>query len=229
MPRIARFTIENGTYHILSRGHNQQNIFHEKKDYKKYLILFVEYKELCSLEIYHYCLMSNHIHFILKSPDGDTLSKAMRGINQRYAQYYRKKYGGSGYLWQDRFKSYLIQDGRYLFVCGRYVELNPVKAGICAKPEDYRWSSYKVYAFGAYDPLVSLNPEYLSLSTNPERRSKIYRSFLADGLTERRDINRYFKEGALGDKNFINSLKAKGLRNVWSHKGQPRKNKFIEK
>lgn len=225
MPRIARFTVENGTYHVLSRGHNQKNIFHGDKDYKKYLELFLEYKKVCSLKIYHYCLMTNHVHFIFQAPDGYSLSKAMRGVNQRYAQYYRKKYRGSGYVWQDRFKSYLIQKGRYLLICGRYVELNPVQAGICKKPEDYPWSSYKTYALGASDPLLNLNPEYLRLSDNPVRRAEIYRNFVRDGLTERRKLDRYFKQGAFGDENFIKKLKLHGLRSVWSHKGQPRKTK----
>ncbi len=222
MPRRARFTIEDGNYHILSRGHNKQPIFHEESDYKKYLEFLLNYKIKFSLKIYHYVLMKNHVHLILKSLNGEKLSKSMRGINQGYAQYYRSKYGGIGYLWQDRFKSFVIQEGVYLLECGRYIELNPVRAGIVKEPNEYPWTSYRYYAFGERNTLLDMNPEYLGISEDSARRTKLYSDFVKDGLKERRSLERLLKEGAYGNKNFVECLKGKGLNQVWSHRGRPK-------
>jgi len=171
MARQARFMIENGIYHILSRGHNRQEVFHDNLDFEKYLALLLKLKKMYHIRVCHYILMTNHAHLILESPNGGSLSKAMRGINQGYAQYYRRKYGGCGYLWQDRFK---IQHGKYLLECGIYVELNPVMAKMVKKPEEYRWSSYRVYAMQEQNALVDVSPEYLGLSDNSEERVKVY-------------------------------------------------------
>lgn len=166
--------------------------------------------------------MKNHVHLILKSLNGEKLSKAMRGINQGYAQYYRWKYGGIGYLWQDRFKSFVIQEGKYLLECGRYIELNPVRAGIVKEPNEYPWTSYRYYAFGEQNTLLDMNPEYLGISEDSARRTKLYSDFVKDGLKERRSLERLFKEGVYGDKNFAECLKGRGLNQVWSHRGRPK-------
>jgi len=190
MPRLKRFTIENGNYHVLSRGHNKKRIFHDNNDFKKYLELVKINKSNYDVKIYHYSLLGNHIHIILASPDGELLSKMMRGINQGYAQYYRKKYGGCGYVWQDRFKSFLIEDGRYLLISGRYVELNPVIAGLSKFPEEYKWNSYRVYAFGEKNDIIDLNPEYLGLAEDIKRRRKAYREFVMEGIKKRKNVSK---------------------------------------
>lgn len=223
MPRLKRFTIENGNYHILSRGHNRQNIFHNDDDFKKYLELLKINKQKFDVKIYHYSLMSNHIHIILNSPTGEVLTKMMRGVNQNYAQYYRKKYGGCGYIWQDRFKSFLIENGRYLLVSGRYVEINPVVAGLVKLPEGYKWSSYHVYAFGEKNDIIDFNPEYIGLSDTIETCQKLYKEFVMDGIKEKesRSEERFFRDGVFGTKEFIEQLKNMGLSQKWSHSGHP--------
>jgi len=222
MPRRARFTIEGGIYHILSRGNNQQVIFHEDKDYQQFLDILSFYKKEYKLEIYHYVLMSNHVHLIVKAPDGKTLSEAMKGITWKYAKYYRKNYGGIGHFWQERFKSFLIQEGRYLLECGRYIELNPVRAGILEEPKLYSWSSYRTYAEGERNNLIDLSPEYLGLSDSTTVRQEKYREFVRDGLKERRREERYFREGVFGSREFVEEMKRKGLVSLWSHSGRPR-------
>jgi len=231
MPRLKRFTIENGNYHILSRGHNKKEIFHSDDDFKKYLQLLQSEKEKFNVKIYHYVIMDNHVHVISNSPDGNSLTSMMRGINQGYAQYYRKKYGGCGYVWQDRFKSFLIENGRYLLVSGRYVEINPVIAGIVKLPEEYRWSSYNVYAFGKQDAVVDFNPEYIGLANEDEHRKRLYRDFVKDGIIEkeRRSGERFFKDGVFGSNKFVEKLKMMGLKQTWSHSGHPWDKKNTEK
>ena len=224
MPRKARFTYENATYHILSRGNNKQKVFLDNDDPARFLKLLSFYKQKFDLRIYHYVLMTNHYHLILQAKDGAALAAAMKGLNLAYATYFRKKYGGAGYLWQGRFKSFVIQDGKYILECGRYIELNPVRAGIVEKAENYPWTSAGVYLKAERNPLVDYNPEYLGLSDKQDARCRIYGEYLLDGIKDRRKLDRYFKTNVYGSKKFIDTMKlAKGLKPVWSHKGRPKK------
>ena len=225
MPRRARFTVENGTYHVMLRGNNRARIFNYDDDFSCFLELLRDNKEKYGLKIHHYVLMDNHVHLIILSPDGEKLSAAMKRITVTYTRYYRKIYKGIGHFFQDRFKSYLIQGGRYLLECGRYVELNPVRAGMVKSPCDYRWSSYGAYASGAKSGIVDLNPEYEGLSEDSTRRAEIYRKYIEDGISERRNEERFFKQGAYGSKEFMDGLKNQGLKPVWSHAGQPKRRK----
>lgn len=104
--------------------------------------------------------MDNHIHIIMKSPDGKNLSGAMKSVNVSYTKYYRRKYKGVGRFFQDRFKSFIIQGGKYLLECGRYVELNPVRAGIVGSPGSYKWTSYRVYVQNEKNELVDIDPGF---------------------------------------------------------------------
>jgi len=225
MPRRARFTVENGTYHIMLRGNNRSRIFHNDDDFCYFIELLKENKEKFGLKIYHYALMDNHIHLVVQSPDGAKLSAAMKRITVTYTRYYRKIYKGIGHFFQDRFKSFLIQEGKYLLECGRYVELNPVRAEMVKLPGDYRWSSYRVYAESERPGMVDFNPEYEGLGEDKERRATRYREYIKDGILERRNEARFFKQGAYGSKEFIESLGKQGLRTVWSHGGQPKMRK----
>lgn len=223
MPRRARFTIDDGIYHVMVRGNNQNRIFNDEKDFNFFLELLRENKEKYSLKVYHYVLMDNHAHMIIKSPNGEKLSGAMKRINVTYTRYYRKRYKGIGHFFQDRFKSFLIQNGKYLLECGRYVELNPVRAGIVKNPADYRWSSYKFYVQGNENSIIDVNPEYEGLSEDVIRRRELYKNYVEKDEVERRKEERFFKLGAYGSKEFMEEMKKKGLKLVWSHSGQPKK------
>lgn len=225
MPRKARFTVENGTYHVMLRGNNRTRIFHNDDDFNYFLELLKENKEKYGLKVHHYALMDNHVHLIIQSPDGAHLSAAMKRITVTYTRYYRKLYKGIGHFFQDRFKSFLIQEGKYLLECGRYVELNPVRAGMVKSPDDYRWSSYNVYAGKSKPGMVDYNPEYEGLGEDNERRSERYCRYIKDGILERRSEARFFKQGAYGSKEFIESLQKQGLKSLWSHAGRPLKPK----
>ncbi|MFA5778737.1 MAG: transposase [Elusimicrobiota bacterium] len=223
MPRRARFTVENGTYHIMLRGNNRARIFNNDDDFSCFLELLKDNKKKYGLKIYHYAFMDNHIHLVVQSPDGVRLSAAMKRITVTYARYYRKLYKGIGHFFQDRFKSFLIQEGKYLLECGRYVELNPVRAGMVKSPGDYKWSSYGAYADEVKSGIVDMNPEYEGLGEDKEHRAARYREYIKDGILERRQEERFFKQGAYGTKEFIESMGKRGLKTVWSHGGQPKK------
>ncbi|MFW6134169.1 MAG: transposase [Elusimicrobiota bacterium] len=224
MPRIARFIMDNSIYHVMVRGNNKNAIFHEEKDYKYYLKLLNKVKEKYEIEIYHYVLMNNHVHIIMKVKKGKELGKVMKSLNLGYTQYYRKQYGGIGHFFQDRYKSFIIQEGKYLLECGKYVELNPVKAGIAKKPTGYKWSSYKNYISGKIDEFIDIDPEYISLSKNKDKRKIIYKDYVESNDEEQRDEKRFFNVGAYGSKQYIKNLMKKGLKPRWSHRGRPKVN-----
>jgi len=180
MPRLARRLLDASGYHILTRGNNRAAVFHEPADDQRYGQLLLEYFADQRIQLYHYCLMTNHVHLVVHATTGTGLRQAMQGLNLRYALAYKRKYGHTGHFWQDRFKSLPIADDAYLLQCGAYVDLNPVRARLVTRPDDYPWASARTYLTGVHDPLLTSNPRYLDLGrTGPERQQR-YRAFLAE-------------------------------------------------
>lgn len=140
MSRKNRQLSSTDIYHAIWRGVAKQNIFIENNDYKKFLDILTEFKFKYNFEIYAYCLMSNHIHLLIKSNE---ISILMKSIGGKYAQWFNLKYERKGHLFQDRFLSEAIEDEKYLVTVLRYIHQNPVAAGIVNKIEDYKWSSYE--------------------------------------------------------------------------------------
>ena len=182
MPRSARLLINGGTYHLLTRGNNNQTIFHEEADHQRYLQLLSFYARDHCLQLYHFVLMPNHVHLVLQAALGEAVSKAMRGLNLAYALYYQKRYIYRGHVWQGRFKSVLIDRDSFLLGCGRYIELNPVRSGLVQHPRDYPWSSYRFYGEGTDHPLIARNPLYELLGASSEERQQRYRQFIHEGM-----------------------------------------------
>jgi putative transposase len=166
-------------FHVVQRGNNKQTVFREEEDFEKFLSIIRKYISKFKVEIYHYCLMKNHIHILLKIFKKETLAKIMQGIFQSYRFYYKRKYGYIGYLYQGRYKSQLIQDDSYLSECGRYIERNPVRAGIVKRPYDYKWSSCKHYVYGEGDDIITENPLYESFGKTIENRRSAYREYVS--------------------------------------------------
>lgn len=149
MPRTARLFIENACYHIVARGNQKQTVFWDYEDFKYCLRLIHKYKVKCGCLIYGYCLMSNHIHLILESPFGrEAMSSFMHGLNQTYAMKFNGKYNKVGHLWQNRYKNFAVLKDPYLINLISYIELNPVRANVAPRPEDYLWSSYRARVLG---------------------------------------------------------------------------------
>jgi putative transposase len=142
MPRTARLFIKNALYHVISRGNQKQVVFHEKEDYEYFLTRLKKYKAKYNFRIYAYCLMDNHIHLLIDPGDKLNLTKVMHGMNTSYAMWFNNKYGKCGHVWQDRFKSFVIQKDDYLLNCVTYIEYNPVRKNICLRVEEYPWCSY---------------------------------------------------------------------------------------
>ena len=142
MPRRTRIVEENACYHIITRGNQKQPVFKEARDFEKYLAILAKYKKKYKFKLYCFCLMPNHIHLIIEVARPSLLSKIMKCLNLSYALYFNSKYEKVGHLWQDRFKSKIIERDSYLLDCINYIEANPVRASLTKTMEEYPWSSH---------------------------------------------------------------------------------------
>lgn len=161
MPRGAREKSESGIYHVMLRGTNKQEIFHDEEDNIRFIETIKKYKKISNSIIYGWCLMGNHLHLLI-GQGKEELSLTMKRIGVSYAWYYNWKYKSTGHLFQDRFKSERVDTDKYLLTVIRYIHQNPVKAGIAKKAADWRWSScrgyygYEVYPEGLLDSTLIL-------------------------------------------------------------------------
>ncbi len=144
MPRQAREKSETGIYHIMLRGINKQRIFKDSQDKEKLFQTLKYYKKVSGFELYGYCFMKNHIHMLIKE-SLEPISLIMKRISSSYVYWYNTKYQRCGHLFQERFKSEVVEDDAYFFTVLRYIHQNPVKAGIVNKVSDFRWSSFDEY------------------------------------------------------------------------------------
>ncbi len=143
MPRITRGLADGQIYHVLNRGNGRQEIFHKEKDYEAFINLMKEAKGCYPVKIFGYCLMPNHFHIIIKPDKGEDLSKWMQWLMTSHVRRYHRHYGGSGHVWQGRFKSFIVQKDEYLLMVLRYIEGNPVRAGLVQSAKDWLWSSHR--------------------------------------------------------------------------------------
>ena len=178
MARQGRVLVDNGIYHIISRGHNRHKLFHSLDDYKIYKKFIREYKALFNFNVFHYCFMPNHVHLLLRVKNGFELPKIMQGVNQSYSRHYKRVYRLVGNVFQGRYKGLSIDKDGYLLECGRYIERNPLRARIVANLSEYYFSSYNFYAKGRKDYIITTNPLYEELSKDPVERMKLYRDYL---------------------------------------------------
>lgn len=211
MPRTARVAPSGYLYHVLTRGNNRQDVFEDEEDFRKYLELLLRYKEKYHFKLYHYVLMTNHVHLVIEPAEaGGSLAEIMKGINLAYAQYYKRRYSHIGHFWQDRFKSILISKDEYLLACGSYVELNPVRANMVAHPMKYQWSSYRVYAYGKEDVILDEHPVYLQLSEDTVERRKKYREFVRGMIKEKDAMKGEMNRRVVyGNEEFAQKIKGK--------------------
>jgi len=178
MPRASRLIPEYGALHVMCRGNNKRKVFLKERDFQYYYHCLIKLKQEENVKVYHYCLMPNHAHILVGVGSESSLSHFMQRANGKYVYYYKRRYQYTGHLWQDRFKSKIIDDEGYLAQCGKYIELNPARAGLVGLPQHYTFSSYRHYAFGEADRLVDDNPLFLSLADDSNKRSKIYREII---------------------------------------------------
>lgn len=155
MSRIARVIATEYPHHIVHRGNNKQRIFLQSNDYCEYLSLLKHYQKEKNSPILAYCLMRNHVHLLLKPLAEDSLPKMMQGVALCYAQYINKKYGRTGRLWEARYFSSIVDRDDYLWTVVRYIEQNPLRAGIVEREIDYPYSSARAHLLKERDDILT--------------------------------------------------------------------------
>ncbi|HHV18852.1 MAG TPA: transposase [Thermoanaerobacterales bacterium] len=178
MTRTAREISNTGIYHIVLRGINKQNIFHDMEDKERFLNTLKKYKGICEYEIYGYCLMNNHIHILIKEGK-ETISQIMKRIGASYVYWYNTKYERSGHLFQGRFKSETVEDEKYLLTVLRYIHQNPTKAGIVEEIANYKWSSYNEY-FNKNGVITDIDFVLSILNSDYVKAVKEFEEFMAE-------------------------------------------------
>jgi putative transposase len=184
MPRPIRTVIPDVPLHIIQRGNNRIPCFAHPSDYLVYLDILRECANDSDCAIHAYVLMTNHVHLLLSPGDLEGPSNLMQRLGQRYVQYFNRRHRRTGTLWEGRFRSCLILDTRYLIACHRYIELNPVRAGMTSFPADYIWSSYRTNGLGADSQLLKPHVLYKNLGSDASARQLAYRSFFNTGLSQ---------------------------------------------
>ena len=182
MARKPRLFAINTPYHITQRGNNKSPIFFSNVDRYFFLKTLKEAKAKHPCFIYSYCLMPNHFHLLIEPKEKEHVSLLMKLLGVKYVRYVNDVYKRTGTLWEGRFKCSLIDKELYFLACLRYIEMNPVRAGLSNAPELYRWSSYRVKASGEESPIVDLDHWYESLGNNPQERQIAYRRFFEYGV-----------------------------------------------
>jgi len=199
MPRQPRLLLSKSFYHIMTRGNNRNVVFKTDNDYFYYLKLLQRFKSELDFDLYHYCLMPNHVHMLIQTKKSKDFSLFMKKINLAYFHHFHRKYGWIGHFWQDRFKSQPVGKDEYFIQCGKYIELNPVRKGLVKKPENWHFSSYNFY--------TNTN----NTNTNNTKDSLLTKDFLYPELEETDDARRKQYQKIIIDE----IVKADNKRNVW--------------
>jgi putative transposase len=155
VPRIARIVVPGIAHHIVQRGNRQQRIFHTHGDCRRYVDMLAETSSAHTVECLAWCLMPNHVHLVLRPATAAGLRSVMSSVHTRYAQHINRREQSSGHLFQDRYRSYPMDDA-HLMIAVRYVENNPVKAGLVLHAAEWRWSSARAHLGLGRDPLTDV-------------------------------------------------------------------------
>jgi putative transposase len=182
MPRKPRFYLPDIPAHIVQRGNDRQPAFFAEADYSAYLDWLAEGAQKHGCAIHAYVLMTNHVHILLTPHARDSISRLVQFVGRNYVTYINRAYQRTGTLWEGRHKGSLVGADDYLLACYRYIELNPVRAGMVSTPGDYRWSSFAANAFGLSDKLVYPHERYRALGNTDEQRLYAYQELFRNAL-----------------------------------------------
>ncbi len=175
MSRKPRFNLPDIPQHIIQRGHNREPCFYGEEDYYCYLSELQEAANRNQTQIHAYVLMTNHVHLLATPETPYGITHMMQDLGRKFVRYMNRSYGRSGSLWEGRFKASLVDSEAYLLTCMRYIEMNPVRAGMVSHPGEYEWSSYSANCAGQDIPIICYHPLYLALGETAERRQQAYR------------------------------------------------------
>ncbi len=225
MPRKPRFFVPDIANHVIQRGINKSAVYFEEEDYQHYKHILHEAAESSGVLIHAYVLMTNHIHLLATADSDRGISLMMQKLGRFYVPYINHKYGQSGTLWDVRFKSSLVDSDHYVLACMRYIEMNPVRAGMVKSPQAYKWSSYLSNALDFHDRLITPAASYLGLALRKKKRQQVYSSLFSEHLDDQviKDIRNCAQTGTpLGSSQFITQIENKlGKKVGFNQRGRP--------
>jgi putative transposase len=222
MPRRARLRIPGLPLHVIQRGVNRAACFRDDSDRALYMELLAGAAIAQGCDIHSYVLMGNHVHMLLTPSEAGSASRMMKQLGELYVPQFNERHGRTGTLWEGRFKSAAVDSDSYFLRCHRYIELNPVRAGMALHPRDYRWSSYLANAEGMISPFLTAHPTYNAMAHDDDERRAAYRRFIAGGITvsELHQIRGSINSGVpLGEQGFVADLERKTGRRLFPNKG----------
>jgi putative transposase len=182
MARHVRLMLPGCPLHVIQRGHLRQPCFFNRSDYIIYRDWLHEYSSFHGVAIHAYVLMSNHVHLLISADAIEPVSALMKGVSQKYAQLLNRRFERKGTWWEGRFRSSPVPVEEYFLICQRYIELNPVRAGMVNCAEAYRWSSHHGNTGTLKDDLITPHPTFLGLGREPENRYATYRKLFASAI-----------------------------------------------
>lgn len=182
MSRKPRFNLPGITQHVIQRGNNREPCFYSVDDYQKYLSILTEVSKANKCHIHSYVLMTNHVHILLTPNQPNAIAHMIQDLGRMYVRYINKTYKRTGTLWEGRYKSSLVDSDAYLLICMRYIEMNPVRAGMVVHPGEYQWSSYSANAYDKVNELLNPHLLYVQLGKTTEIRNRVYRSLFESYL-----------------------------------------------
>lgn len=214
MPRDHRICYLGAVYHITCRGNNKIDIFLDNEDCEKYIQYLLKAKAKYGFKLYAYALMKNHLHLLIEDAGKHgkpAISKIMASLNTSYSMHFNKKYNRSGHLYDNRFHSNIIEKENYLLMAVRYINLNPVNAGIVKKADDYFWCSHRNYLKDGKDFLIDKDFVLNILAGPKESKAEKYKKFINGGIKENKKfINEIekcpSKTKIIGSQNFIKNI-----------------------
>lgn len=200
MARQLRIEYEGAFYHVTSRGNQREKIFWNEQDKERLRVILDRTKERYGYLLHGYVFMSNHYHLLIETPRAN-IKQIMQNINTSYTVFVNRKYARSGHLFQGRYKAFIVDKERYLLALGRYIHLNPVRAGLVRRAEEFGWSSYREYLSGRNDGLVDKDETLGLFSKRPGLAIRRYREFVNEGAGERSPLENAIGS-ILGDEGF---------------------------
>lgn len=227
MARLPRYFAAGVPLHLIQRGNNRQVIFADNDDFACFRDWLIDAARREGLAVHAYVFMTNHVHLLATPSSAPAAGRTLQSVGRRYVQYFNRRYGRTGTLWEGRYKATVIDAESYLLACSRYIELNPVRAGMVAHPRDYRWSSYRVHADGSNDELITEHQIYRRLGATADARQAAYRMLFRAALGETllNEIRDATNKGwALGNDRFRGEIaRLAGRRAAPECRGRPTK------
>ena len=226
MPRFPRYAAVGVPHHVIQRGNNRCPTFINSSDYQFFRTCLDVATRRHGCAVHAYVLMTNHVHLLMTPAASGAIGKVMQSVGRRYVQWFNNAHGRTGTLWEGRYRATVIDTEQYLFACYRYIELNPVRAGLVHRAWDYQWSSHRANMSGGHDSLVTPHQRYVALGADEFTRRREYGALFGEAVDEstlQHIRDRTNRGWALGGDQFCETLAASATRPVRPRRrGRPR-------